>query len=137
METERDAWDFAKLHHAGQVDKAGVPYSYHLERVAMSLPPGRLRAAGLLHDVVEDAGVSIATIRERFGADVARIVDAVSRRPHEVYSDYILRLADDMEAVKVKKADLRDNLDPDRKRPAGLGELLRRYKTALAFLESL
>ncbi len=75
-----DALAFCRAAHAGQVDKAGRPYAEHPERVAAramriidAVPPsvvgGRegieiLRAA-LLHDVVEDAAVTLDDLRAR------------------------------------------------------------------------
>ena len=76
-----DAFRFALDAHADQRRKASdVPYVSHLLQVAgLVLEHGgdaTLAAAGLLHDVLEDcADVDAAMLRERFGAEVALIVE--------------------------------------------------------------
>jgi (p)ppGpp synthase/HD superfamily hydrolase len=74
---------FALERHAGQTRKGtDVPYASHPLRVAgLVLEHGgdaRQVAAALLHDVIEDCGVSDAELRERFGAEVAGVVRALS-----------------------------------------------------------
>jgi GTP diphosphokinase / guanosine-3',5'-bis(diphosphate) 3'-diphosphatase len=81
-----DAAHFAARKHAGQKRKgaAGEPYINHLlevaELVASALngPDANLVIAALLHDSVEDAGVSQAELAERFGADVTSLVMEVT-----------------------------------------------------------
>lgn len=74
-----EAFSFAVEAHAGQTRKGSeVPYTSHLVQVAGLVlefggDPGQA-VAGLLHDVVEDCGVELATLHDRFGADVAHIV---------------------------------------------------------------
>ena len=75
------ALKYASKHHAGQTRKGSdVPYLTHLLAVsALVLEDGGTEAeaiAALLHDVVEDTGVSRRDVRERFGRRVARIVAA-------------------------------------------------------------
>ena len=80
------ALDFAARKHAAQKRKghAGEPYINHLAEVALMLAEatqGRdsnLIIAGLLHDVIEDQGVSHAELREQFGDDVADLVVEVT-----------------------------------------------------------
>ncbi|MEN8160327.1 MAG: HD domain-containing protein [Myxococcota bacterium] len=75
---------FALERHAGQTRKGRpeVPYASHLLRVAgLVMEHGgdpRQVAVALLHDVIEDCGVTDAELEERFGADVARAVRALS-----------------------------------------------------------
>jgi (p)ppGpp synthase/HD superfamily hydrolase len=83
--TERfdDALVFASAVHRTQLRKAtGVPYVSHLLAVAsIALEAGAgedVAIAALLHDCVEDRGVTIAELRSRFGATVASIVDEVT-----------------------------------------------------------
>jgi len=80
----------ASEHHRRQVRKgAGIPYVSHLLAVAsLVLEMGGTEdeaIGGLLHDLVEDGGgpEGLATIRERFGSDVARIVEANSDSDEE------------------------------------------------------
>ncbi len=77
------ALDFATRCHATQRrDSDDAPFIEHPIEVARLLRDAgcsdELVAAGLLHDVVEDTGVSIAELTRRFGCDVAQIVGAVS-----------------------------------------------------------
>ena len=69
--------------HAGQSRRSGGPYIEHPVSVATYLADLSLDAttiaAALLHDVVEDCGVSPAELSARFGADVARLVDGVTK----------------------------------------------------------
>lgn len=80
----RSAWELASSAHAGQVRQSGEPYSTHPLAVARILfdmlePDADALCAALLHDVVEDSDTSLVSIRERFGASVADIVDGVSK----------------------------------------------------------
>lgn len=73
------ALEFAREAHAGQVRKGdGSPYIAHPVEVARLLYEAGFRqtviAAGLLHDVMEDCGVSVAELEERFGAEVVALV---------------------------------------------------------------
>ena len=75
---------FAATSHFGQVDKSGLPYIFHPIGVArrVSLAGGSEDAviAAVLHDVVEDCGISLEKIAGMFGSNVARIVGAVTRQ---------------------------------------------------------
>ena len=78
-----DALEFARTKHAGQSRRSGGPYIQHPVQVAHYLADlnvdATTLAAALLHDVVEDCGVSVAELREAFGPDVARLVDALTK----------------------------------------------------------
>ena len=79
-----DAYDFAADAHKGQTRKSKDPFIVHPLEVAMSLAELRLDAnalaAALLHDVVEDCPhIGIDAIRLRFGEEVARLVDGVTK----------------------------------------------------------
>jgi len=99
--TFEDAIVFAAERHRGQRDKAGEPYILHPLRVALRVRTDRERLAAVLHDVVEDTGVTLDELRER-GLDesvVAAIETLTKQNPI---------------ARAVKLADLADNLDPER-----------------------
>ncbi len=74
-----DAAAFAAGAHAGQFRRSGEPYVDHAVEVALLVADvggsTAMVAAALLHDTVEDAGVSVETLRERFGPDVAGMVE--------------------------------------------------------------
>jgi (p)ppGpp synthase/HD superfamily hydrolase len=81
----RAALRLAERAHRGQRRKGGeTPYVLHPAAVAALLVAAGahedLVCAGLLHDVVEDSDVTVAELEEQFGAEVARLVDAVTER---------------------------------------------------------
>jgi GTP pyrophosphokinase len=77
------AFDLAKLAHREQVRRSGEPYITHPLGVALILADLGLDdvtiAAALLHDAVEDTSVTVEQIEEELGADVAAIVDGVTK----------------------------------------------------------
>ena len=127
----------AYLLHAGQVDKQGRPYYEHPAVVEATVKAcgGTVyqRAAALLHDVVEDGRATLGELREAGVPSLALVlVDALTRRPGETYSEYIERLLGTPEAVPVKEADLDHNqgrLDGIAD-PAVRGRLDHRYRRA-------
>ena len=95
--------------HAGQTDKAGLPYITHPERVASRLTTPGAQVVGWLHDTVEDTSITAQNIESQFGPETAAAVDAISRRDGEAWSDYIDRVAANPVARQVKISDLIDN----------------------------
>lgn len=79
----RRAYHLADQAHTGQTRDSGAPYIEHPLHVAEILAGLNSDAptivAGLLHDVVEDTTVSLDTIREQFGEEVALLVDGVTK----------------------------------------------------------
>src|SRR5690349_20786163 len=77
------AYEVARDAHRDQVRRSGDPYIAHPLGVAMILADLGLDditlAAALLHDAVEDTSVTLADLEEMFGADVAAIVDGVTK----------------------------------------------------------
>ncbi len=78
-----DAYDFAELSHRGQVRKSGEPYIQHPLSIALHLSDLKLDsnciAAALLHDVIEDCDVTPEQLDARFGPEVTKLVDGVSK----------------------------------------------------------
>jgi len=77
------AYHVAEEAHRGQTRASGEPYINHCVAVAgilaeMHVPPQVLVAA-LLHDTVEDTNITLDQIREQFGANVALLVDGVTK----------------------------------------------------------
>ena len=95
--------------HEGQVDKAGLPYITHPQRVAGRLESPEAQVVGWLHDTVEDTGLTVADIEARFGPETAAAVDAISRREAEDWPDYLARIKANPVALQVKVSDLIDN----------------------------
>ncbi|MEE9528937.1 MAG: HD domain-containing protein, partial [Dehalococcoidia bacterium] len=77
------AYNFALDAHLGQLRKSGEPYLEHPVSVAMILAElqfdGATLAAALLHDVLEDCGVSMGEIETNFGDEVARLVEGTTK----------------------------------------------------------
>lgn len=144
----RDTLAFAKTLHHGQVDKAGAPFWMHLERVAHRLMerfPDATKAqiqAALLHDAIEDAGVTADDLR---GAGIEEeaiaAIQLVSRNlnPDGSYLDWIGRIAasGNVTAIRVKLADNLDNSDPARVAALAAGPRMvaEKYAPARAILE--
>jgi hypothetical protein len=70
--------------------------------------------AAVLHDVVEDCGISLCSIAAQFGQIVCKTVDALSRREGESYGAFIERCGRDDLANIIKREDLSDNARVDR-----------------------
>ncbi|HEX2186890.1 MAG TPA: bifunctional (p)ppGpp synthetase/guanosine-3',5'-bis(diphosphate) 3'-pyrophosphohydrolase, partial [Chloroflexota bacterium] len=83
VEAIRRAYAFAVEAHAHQTRESGEPYVNHPLAVAETLASLHLDAAtiiaALLHDVSEDCGVSMHDLEARFGREVARLVDGVTK----------------------------------------------------------
>lgn len=115
------AIDFAARAHKGQKRKVSkLPYVIHPLGIALIL--ARLKApeetiiAGLLHDVVEDCGVALEEISEKFGTNVARIVDNLTEKnknlPWETRKQIAIEHISEMkqDSLLVKSADILYNL---------------------------
>ena len=79
----QEAYGFAAESHAGQSRKSGEPFIEHPLNTALYLADMRLDHTGLvaalLHDVVEDTPVTHEEISRRFGEEVAKLVDGVTK----------------------------------------------------------
>ena len=115
MSTLERAIVIAAEAHAGQMDKAGAPYVLHPLRMMLRLSTSDEMIAAVLHDVVEDCGVSLEMLRaEGFSEHVIEAIDSVTRRAEETYEEFVLRAASNPIGRRVKLADLRDNSDLSR-----------------------
>src|SRR5258707_4098615 len=79
----RRAYEIASERHRDQLRSSGEPYMTHLLEVAHILADMRLDAttltAAILHDAIEDTEYPLSRIEERFGAEVARLVEGVTK----------------------------------------------------------
>ena len=122
------AYEFAEKKHAGQTRGSGEPYIKHPLRVARLAAEWGSESdvimAALLHDVAEDCGVPLSEIRELFGSNVEKIVDAVTALSDKEFANHTLTKAQkdllsdaklqsrmNSEALLVKIADRIDNLN--------------------------
>jgi GTP pyrophosphokinase len=116
---------FAKAAHEGQKRKSGEPFFAHAMTVATILADLRLDVdtliAAMVHDVVEDTDYVMEDIRQRFGQDVAHMVDGVTKisgiravnkeaRKAETYRKLVLAIAQDPRTVLIKLADRLHNM---------------------------
>ena len=78
-----DALNYASNAHQGQVRESGEPFIEHPIATALRLADMRLDTttiqAALLHDVMEDCGISFQQLESDFGNDVAKLVDGVTK----------------------------------------------------------
>ncbi len=86
----REAFEFAAMAHAPQKRKTGEPYILHPIAVATIVAEELMMEANVvmaacIHDVVEDTPYTIEDIRERFGDDVAFLVDVVTKKKKNTY----------------------------------------------------
>jgi GTP pyrophosphokinase len=131
----RKAWEFCVKHHDGQMRASGEPYVIHPLEVAEVLAELKMDAtsiaAGLLHDSVEDTPATNEEIGEKFGDQVAHIVEGVTKidkiqfanredRQAENVRKMLLAMVSDVRVVLIKLADRLHNmrtlehLKPDR-----------------------
>jgi (p)ppGpp synthase/HD superfamily hydrolase len=116
---------FIKRAHKGQKDMGGKPYWTHPVRVMAKL--GRSASvtekhAALLHDVIEDTETTLDDLGNAgFHPDVLAAVELLTRPADLTYRRYIRRLvlSGNVAAMRVKLADLLDNMDPRRIIPNG------------------
>jgi GTP diphosphokinase / guanosine-3',5'-bis(diphosphate) 3'-diphosphatase len=120
-----DAYNAAHAAHRGQTRKSGEPFVYHPLATADVLAELRLDpttiAAALLHDVLEDTGVTKEELSERFGDDVAEIVDGVTKLKRlpsgnleeaqaESLRKMIVAMSRDVRVIIIKLADRLHNM---------------------------
>lgn len=126
--------------HAGQVDKAGTPYILHPLRMMLRLATLEERMVAVLHDVVEDCGITFEQLRaEGFSDEVVAGVEALTRLEGESYEAFIERAGRSPLGRRVKLADLEDNSDLSRiANPTARDfERLEKYRQAIAVLRAL
>jgi (p)ppGpp synthase/HD superfamily hydrolase len=98
--------------HEGKLDKAGNPYVMHPLRVAIKLNDEDEIIAAFLHDVVEDSDITINDLKKSgFNDNIIKIVQLMTKNDDDNYDDYISRIKEFAPAVRVKLADLEDNMN--------------------------
>jgi RelA/SpoT family (p)ppGpp synthetase len=119
----RRAYAVADHWHSGQVRKSGAPYITHPLAVAILLADIGMDTttlvAALLHDTVEDTGLTIGQVKAEFGAEVAVLVDGVTKLDGSKWGDHaegetfrkmILAASIDLRVLVIKLADRVHNL---------------------------
>ncbi|MBB6153420.1 (p)ppGpp synthase/HD superfamily hydrolase [Pseudomonas sp. JAI115] len=114
-QTLERAISIAATAHAGQVDKGGAPYILHPLKVMLRMTTLEERIVAVLHDVVEDCGISLDDLRkEGFSEEVLTAIESVTKVPGESYEDFVERAAQNPIGRVVKLADLEENSDLSR-----------------------
>jgi GTP diphosphokinase / guanosine-3',5'-bis(diphosphate) 3'-diphosphatase len=119
----RRAYAVADRWHAGQTRKSGAPYVTHPLAVAILLAEIGMDTttlvAALLHDTVEDTGLTIGEVKAEFGAEVAVLVDGVTKLDGSRWGDHaeaetfrkmIVAASIDLRVLVIKLADRVHNL---------------------------
>ncbi len=121
----QDAFVFACEHHAAQRRKSGEDFIVHPVGVARICAGMRLDTetlcAALLHDTIEDTSASIEEVSERFGDEIAQIVDGVTKltgitfqsrdeAQAENYRKMMVAMATDVRVILIKLADRLHNM---------------------------
>ncbi len=125
MEVLKKAYIFSGVVHHGQTRLSGEPYLIHPIEVAYILAELKMDipcvATGLLHDTVEDTHTTMEKIRETFGAEIATLVDGVTKisrmtfekkedREAENFRKMILAMSKDIRVILIKLADRLHNM---------------------------
>ena len=129
------AYEFSAASHRGQQRASGEPYLSHPLEVATLLVNFKMDVttvtAGLLHDVLEDTKATKEDLEREFGADIAELVDGVTKigklafssreeRQAENFRKMLVAMARDLRVLMIKLADRLHNmctldyLPPDR-----------------------
>ncbi|MFH2035858.1 MAG: bifunctional (p)ppGpp synthetase/guanosine-3',5'-bis(diphosphate) 3'-pyrophosphohydrolase [Candidatus Zixiibacteriota bacterium] len=121
----KEAYQFAVDAHTGQKRQSGEPYVEHSLNVSFILAELHLDsatlAAALMHDVVEDTNVTLKEIEERFGEEIATLVDGVTKlgalqfksseeQQVEYFRKMLLSMARDIRVILIKLADRLHNM---------------------------
>jgi len=125
IELVRKAYRFADEGHLGQLRKNGEPYITHPIAVATQCTEWKLDAqalmAALMHDVMEDCGVTKSDLIEKFGSSVAELVDGLTKldklefntreeNQAESFRKMLLAMARDVRVILIKLADRTHNM---------------------------
>eukprot|EP01136_Pigoraptor_vietnamica_P030208 Opistho-1_new@89160 len=125
IESIRQAYRFADEAHLGQLRKNGDPYITHPIAVAAQCAEWKLDAqalmSALMHDAIEDCGVTKEELVERFGAPVAELVDGLTKleklefdtreqNQAESFRKMLLAMAKDVRVILIKLADRTHNM---------------------------
>ncbi|MES2282261.1 MAG: bifunctional (p)ppGpp synthetase/guanosine-3',5'-bis(diphosphate) 3'-pyrophosphohydrolase [Pseudomonadota bacterium] len=125
VDSVRRAYRFADEAHLGQIRNSGEPYITHPIAVAQQCAEWKLDAqalmAALLHDAIEDCGVTKPELIERFGAPVAELVDGLTKleklefntreeNQAESFRKMLLAMARDVRVILIKLADRTHNM---------------------------
>ena len=126
--------------HKNQVDKSGIPYVYHPFHIAEQMKDEDTTIVALLHDVVEDADITLEQLRSIGFSDA--VIEAIALMTHDKsvpYMDYVRNIAKNDIARAVKLEDLRHNSDLSRLDKVTEKDVMRaeKYKEAIDILSGI
>ena len=124
--------------HAGQIDKAGKPYILHPLRIMTKMATEEEMSVALLHDVIEDTEYTLESLLDAgIPLTVVDAVQCLTKMYGEDYEQFIQRVLTNELAVKVKMADIEDNLNVLRLKTLGDGDLerVKKYHAAWNMLD--
>lgn len=131
----------AAREHMNVRDKGGHAYILHPMRIAMRLrtTDEELMSVAILHDVIEDSKLTFEDLKEEGFSE--RVISALRLLTHQKgvsYDDYINNMRGNLDALRIKREDLRDNTDITRLR--GLTdkdfERMKKYQRNFVLVES-
>lgn len=126
--------------HKDQVDKAGIPYVLHPLHVAEKMMDENRTIVALLHDVVEDANITLDKLsKEGFSIEILDALNLLTHDPNVDYYDYIQKIGNNEIATDVKIADLEHNSDLTRLNKITDWDLIRtqKYKKCIEYLKNI
>lgn len=121
----RDAYQYSREMHHGQYRRSGEDYFTHPVAVALILAEQKLDdatiATALLHDTIEDTCANYGTIEAKFGGEIARLVDGVTKltqldlggtevRQAENFRKLFMAMSEDLRVILVKLSDRLHNM---------------------------
>lgn len=125
--------------HKGQVDKLGAPYFFHPVRVSLNVTTTTQKLIALGHDLLEDTATGYNELAALFGLEVACGILILSKPPGVKYLDFIENIIqyDDPDVIRVKIADIEDNMSNERFNRLDVDDQIRlskKYEPALTEL---
>lgn len=124
------AENIAREWHASQFRRDGVtPYITHPEAVAAKMGSVDEKIVAWLHDVFEDTDAPLRLLWN-FPRPIRSAVRALTKRPHESYTDYLSQVREYPLARAVKLADIEHNLSCEPTKAQ-----IQKYKKAIAYLK--
>ena len=124
--------------HHGQFDKGGMPYILHPLKVMHYLKSTdeELMCIALGHDVIEDTSVTYADLRAAQISDrVIAAIRVLTKQPGQTLDEYKLAVMSNIDAMRVKMADLRHNSDIRRLKGVNASDIARMTKYHIFYME--
>ena len=126
MSTLNKAIEIAARAHADRIGEDGEAEILHPLRVMLRLQADDERQTAMLHDVIEDCGITAAELHAAgFSAEVVAAVEVLTGQAGESYEQYIKRVIASPLAVRVKQADIEEHASVVRRQPVSAEQLER------------